>query len=109
MDVLDCKWLSFCSCCLDVNLESDLGGHAPLGITLVGNLPFGISTPLLVKWSREVASVQENNPLQNPNSEIVIMLQREVAEVGCDSSMRIINSFECAFAFIFHSFFFFFG
>ena len=71
----------------DELLDHYLGGpHAhgaswqqECNIAFVGNLPFGISTPLLFKWLRQLSS--RTGAFRYGRVEMLLMFQKEVADV----------------------------
>jgi len=46
-------------------------------LKLVGNLPFGVATPLLIQWLRDTAG--RTGLLQAPKVDMSLMFQKEVA------------------------------
>jgi len=49
-------------------------------LKLVGNLPFGVATPLLIRWLRDTAT--KTGLMRAPRVDMSLMFQREVAVVS---------------------------
>lgn len=69
----------------------DFGSDPPSAFKIVGNLPFGIATPLHLNWLRAIAAKHAPNAsplsLLNPQRghvvELLLMFQKEVAQRIC--------------------------
>lgn len=65
-------------------LHFNMGEHVPYSenrLHLIGNLPFSISTPLLIKWLHDISL--RRGAFQNYNTYMTLTFQKEVAERIC--------------------------
>ncbi|KAL0485257.1 mitochondrial dimethyladenosine transferase [Acrasis kona] len=71
----------------EYDLLKEFGEQDTSNVTIIGNLPFGIATPLLIKWLRDVNtysgvfSKTSKGDFRNIN--MVLMFQKEVADRIC--------------------------
>jgi dimethyladenosine transferase 1 len=67
--------------CLTVNEKDLLDPYKPEPNTvkIIGNLPFGVATPLLLKWMRQVEL--KEGCFQYGKVPMVLLFQKEVADV----------------------------
>jgi 16S rRNA A1518/A1519 N6-dimethyltransferase RsmA/KsgA/DIM1 with predicted DNA glycosylase/AP lyase activity len=77
-------------------------GAAPRSrVHIIGNLPFNIATPLLMRWLETIGNASVDSPLLYP-AQLTLCFQKEVADVtsaGCwwevAGCSKFVISFSC--------------
>lgn len=68
----------------ELDLLREFGESDHAGVTIIGNLPFGIATPLLIKWLRDINAAKgifaRLRDGERRDVSLILMFQKEIAD-----------------------------